>query len=141
MSRENERDWTARLMVEDEVAVYCPECTSGSSDFPLELCFQGTDRALTPQRRSARPAPKVRTPARTLRWSEAQRRRESLLIERADARTRTGGTPFHMIEQAASTGPKRPPGRHSEDSSRPGGRPRDGTRLDAKLDALGARAE
>jgi hypothetical protein len=26
VSRENERGWTARLLVDDEVAVYCPEC-------------------------------------------------------------------------------------------------------------------
>jgi hypothetical protein len=26
VSRENERGWTARLTVDDEVAVYCPEC-------------------------------------------------------------------------------------------------------------------
>jgi hypothetical protein len=25
-SRENERGWTARLTVDDELAVYCPEC-------------------------------------------------------------------------------------------------------------------
>lgn len=26
VSRENERGWTARLTVDDEVVVYCPEC-------------------------------------------------------------------------------------------------------------------
>jgi hypothetical protein len=26
VSRENEHGWTARLTVDDEVAVYCPEC-------------------------------------------------------------------------------------------------------------------
>jgi hypothetical protein len=26
VSRENELGWTARLTVDDEVAVYCPEC-------------------------------------------------------------------------------------------------------------------
>jgi hypothetical protein len=26
VSQENERGWTARLTVDDEVAVYCPEC-------------------------------------------------------------------------------------------------------------------
>ena len=26
VSRENERGWTARLTVDDQVAVYCPEC-------------------------------------------------------------------------------------------------------------------
>jgi hypothetical protein len=26
VSREGERGWTARLTVDDEVAVYCPEC-------------------------------------------------------------------------------------------------------------------
>ena len=26
VSRENERGWTARLTVDDEAAVYCPEC-------------------------------------------------------------------------------------------------------------------
>jgi hypothetical protein len=26
VSRENERGWTARLTVDDEVAVYCPDC-------------------------------------------------------------------------------------------------------------------
>ena len=25
-SRENERGWTARLTVDDDVVVYCPEC-------------------------------------------------------------------------------------------------------------------
>ena len=54
--------------------------------------------ASTPQRRSARPAPKLRYPARTLiSYPQAQRRRKSLLIERADARTRTGD-PFITSE-------------------------------------------
>jgi Zn ribbon nucleic-acid-binding protein len=26
VSRENERGWTARLTIDDEVVVYCPEC-------------------------------------------------------------------------------------------------------------------
>jgi hypothetical protein len=26
LSRENERGWTARLTVDDQVVVYCPEC-------------------------------------------------------------------------------------------------------------------
>jgi hypothetical protein len=26
VSRENQRGWTARLTVDDQVAVYCPEC-------------------------------------------------------------------------------------------------------------------
>jgi hypothetical protein len=26
VSRENERGWTARLTVDEEVAIYCPEC-------------------------------------------------------------------------------------------------------------------
>jgi RNase P subunit RPR2 len=26
VSHENERGWTARLTVDDQVAVYCPEC-------------------------------------------------------------------------------------------------------------------
>jgi hypothetical protein len=35
LSRENELGWTARLTVDDEVAVYCPECDRRE--------FQGTD--------------------------------------------------------------------------------------------------
>ena len=32
VSREDERGWTARLTVDDEVVVYCPECDERFAD-------------------------------------------------------------------------------------------------------------
>jgi hypothetical protein len=41
VSREDERGWTARLTIDNEVAVYCPDCDErefGSSKEPKRVC-------------------------------------------------------------------------------------------------------